>query len=136
MTDEELAAGAVDVLRSCHGENAFLVRAIIELGLDLISRSAGSRHTISTLFRLRATALDHEPFDDSVKGRAVIKSFTGEFQEVGDRLRRNVGPKFNSHITRSGVNDNLWGGGVGGFFHRSGIRRIESLGNTRAKTCQ
>lgn len=79
MTDKELATSAVDVLRSCHRENTFLVRAIIELGLDLISRSTGAGHPAGPLFGFRATALDHETFEHTVKSSAVIKSFTGEF---------------------------------------------------------
>ena len=79
MTDKELATSAVDVLRSRHRENAFLVRAIIELGLDLISRSTGAGHTVGPLFGFRATALDHETFENTVKGCTIIKSFTGEF---------------------------------------------------------
>ena len=79
MTDKELATSAVDVLRSCHRENAFLVRAIIELGLDLISRSTGAGHTVGPLFGFRATALDHETFKNTVKGSAIIEPFTREF---------------------------------------------------------
>ena len=79
VADEELAAGAVRVARARHGEHALHVGAVVELGLDHVAGSAGAGGAAGADLGVGATALDHEALDDSVKGRTVIKSFTGEF---------------------------------------------------------
>src|SRR5688572_10073548 len=68
--DEELAARAVRALRAGHGEDAPLVRRVVELRLQ--ARAAGAAGAVGGARRLLVlgvgvAALDHEPGDHAVE---------------------------------------------------------------------
>src|SRR5262249_6212567 len=68
--DEELAVGAVGVLRARHGAHAAHVRLGIELGGEVgIARAAGAG-------ALGAAGLGHEAVDDAVEDNAVVETLT------------------------------------------------------------
>ena len=119
VTNEELAPGAIWVGRPGHGEDALGVRTVIKLGFDLVPRAAGAGLAFAAGFGVRATALDHEAFDDAVESGLIVKSFAGELQEVVDGARGDFGPEFDSHVAGRGVDNRAWGGG---FIHGFGGR--------------
>ena len=82
------------------------MRLVVKLGLDLVTRAAGA----PAGFRLgvpgqRIAALNHEVFDDAMKGRAVVKTLTRELLEIFNRLRRDVDPEFDYHFARGSFDD-------------------------------
>ena len=106
MTDEKLAAGGIGIVRAGHGNDAAHVRAVIELGLDLVTRPARAPQVfLARVLGQRVAALNHETFDDPVKTSAVIKAFLGEGFEILDGLGRDLGPEFDDHFTFGGVDD-------------------------------
>ena len=61
VADEELAAGGVRVLRAGHGDDAAVVGAVVELGLDLVAGIAGAPAQFpARILGERVAALDHE----------------------------------------------------------------------------
>ena len=119
VTNEELAPGAIGIGRPGHGEDALGVRTVIKLGFDLVARAAGAGLAFAAGLSVRATALDHEAFDDAVESGLIVKSFAGELQEVVDGARGDFGPEFDSHVAGRGVDNRPWGGG---FVHGFGGR--------------
>jgi hypothetical protein len=83
QANKKLGAGGIGILRSSHRQNAGLMRRRIELRFDLIPRAACARP-------LRASALDHESFDDSMKNYTVIKADLSQAQEILDMTRGQV----------------------------------------------
>src|SRR6185295_4043239 len=77
--DEELRAVRVRS-RVRHRERAPDHLVIVDLVLEHIAGPARSGS-------LRAASLDHEVWDDTVKGEAVVEAFRGQLAEVGDGIR-------------------------------------------------
>src|SRR5882672_1028808 len=96
MADEELAAGRIGVRRARHRQDPAHVRRVVELGLDLVARTAGAG-------ALRATALDHEARDRAVEHGAVVEALFGELDEVVDVPRRLVREELERHRARAGL---------------------------------
>src|SRR5438309_10665716 len=97
--DEELRAGGVGIWPARHRDYAALVTVIVELGLDIVTRSALAVAVFfCRVFRIRIAALDHESFDDPVENRPVVKALACEFLEVFDRVRCCIGPKLYHHV--------------------------------------
>src|SRR5436305_307373 len=77
------------------------MRAVIEFGFDLVTRTAGAPTMFSAgILRQRIAALDHEAFHNAMKSRAVIKAFLGKGLEVLHRLGRDIRPELHHHFTR------------------------------------
>jgi hypothetical protein len=83
--DEELAVGAVRVLRAGHGGDAALVRLAAEFGRKV--GLVGSPHAASR----RIAALGHEAVDDAVEDDAVVETLLGQLLDAGDMARREIG---------------------------------------------
>src|SRR4051812_17267119 len=82
--DEELAVGAVGVLRARHRRDSAHVRLAREFGREVgLVRSA---HAAAG----RVAALGHEAEDDAVEDHAVVKAFLGELADARDMARREV----------------------------------------------
>ena len=75
VADEKLAAGRVGTLRAGHRDDAARVRAVIELGLDIV---AGIAHAplgfFGRVLGVGVAALDHEVLDDPGENRCHRKS--------------------------------------------------------------
>ncbi len=114
VADEKLRAGGIRVLRPRHGKDAARVRAVIELGLDLVTGVARAPHGfLAWVFGQRIAALNHEILDDAMKAGAVVESLIGEFLEIGDCVRRDLGPEFDDHGAFSRVDNGHFAGAVG-----------------------
>jgi hypothetical protein len=83
---EELTARGIFMNRTRHGDDALLVRTIVELRGEFPLRSAGA-------ITLRAAALNHEARNDAVKTGAQVKTLLGKFLEVCHVVGRNIVPK-------------------------------------------
>ena len=114
VTDKELRAGRVWAGRAGHREDAAHVGLGVELRFDLPAGTAGTGHTFFADFGVGATALDHEALDDAMKCSAVIKTGTGEFLEVFNRLGGDVGPERDGQFAVGGLDDGVFLGGSGG----------------------
>ena len=113
--DEELAAGAVGVLGARGGEHAPDVRAVVELGLDLVAGIAGApAGFVRDVFGERVAALDHEAFHDAMERGAVVEPLAGELLEVLDVAGGDVGPELDDHLAVAGVDEGDFVGGGGG----------------------
>src|SRR5438105_5675286 len=92
--DEKLRAGRIRIGFARHRDYSALVRMIIDLGFDFVTRAA---RAVAILFGrvlgIRIAALDHESFNDPVKNCSVVKSGARELLEILDRVWRGVGPK-------------------------------------------
>ena len=98
-TDEELRAGRVRIRFARHRDHAALMRMIVKLGFDLVTRTTCSVAVLfCRIFRIRVAALDHESFDDPVENRPVIESLACQFLEVLNCVWRGIGPKLHHHI--------------------------------------
>src|SRR5438552_10769241 len=94
MTDKELAAGRIRIIRSRHGKNAAVVLAIVEFGLDFVARIARSPlGFLAGILCQRIAALNHKILNDTMETSAVIESLPGKGLEVFDRFRRHIRPK-------------------------------------------
>src|SRR5207244_5714169 len=91
--DEKLTAGRIGIARARHGKNTALMAAIIKFRFDFVARIAGS---VATLLRRilcqRIAPLNHETFDNAVKGCAIVKSRARQFlrseeRRVGKEIR-------------------------------------------------
>ena len=101
--DEELRAGGVGIWPARHRDHAALVTVIVELGLDIVTRSAFAVAVFfCRVFRIRIAALNHESFDDPVENGPVVKALAREFLEVFDRVRCRISPKLHHHIAFAG----------------------------------
>src|SRR6185369_6598152 len=75
VADEELAAGGIRIARPSHRDDAPLVFAGVELGVDRIARAAlAVGRFLRGILRVRLAALDHETVDDAMERGAVIKT--------------------------------------------------------------
>jgi hypothetical protein len=97
--DEKLAASGIGIRGASHGENAAHVGTFIEFGFDLVPGTAGAPHGfLAGILGERIATLDHEAFDDAMKGGAVVKTFAGKCFEVLDGLWCDVRPKLHDHF--------------------------------------
>lgn len=89
MGDEELAATGVGAgVGHAQGTGRVALRIrCTQFALDLVSRSAGTGLASGTLFRIRATTLDHEIIDHAMESEVVVEPFLDELDKVGDRGR-------------------------------------------------
>ena len=79
---------------------------VIKLGIDFVTRIAGAKpRFVIWVFGQRITALNHETFNDAMKRRAIIKSFSREGFKIFNRLGRDVRPKLDNHFTFGGFYD-------------------------------
>jgi len=78
-----------------------------------VARAAGAR-------ALRATALDHEIVDHTVKSQSIIKPLAGQLFEISNRFGCFVSEKFNTNLALVGSK--------GGDFHREGAFLNAELG--------
>jgi len=92
------------------------MRPVIEFRGDTIAGTANSIAAFfRRIFRIRITALDHEPLDNTVKGGAVIKAFPCQFLEILHGLGSDFRPKFRDHLAGAGFQ-------YGDFFSRRSHR--------------
>lgn len=108
VTKKELAAGRIRMSGARHRDHAANVRLGIELGLDLVTRITGARHSAFAFAGVGATALDHETFDDAMERGAIIKFLAREFLEVLDRFGRDVRPEGERHFTVGSLDDGVF----------------------------
>ncbi len=73
--DEKLRSSGIWIIRSGRRQNAQFVRHVVELGVDLVSGSAGA-------LSVGATALDHEGLDDPVKNQIIVVADFGQGNKV------------------------------------------------------
>ncbi len=83
---EELTARGIFMNRTRHGDDALLVRTIVELGDEFPLGSAGA-------IALRAAALNHQAGNDPVKPGAQVKTLLGKFLKVCHMVGRNIFPE-------------------------------------------
>ena len=106
QADEKLAARRVGILRARHGQDTAHVRFLIKLCLNLVARSAGAPPPFGAgIFGQRIAALNHETFDDAMKGRAIIKALARQLFEILDGIGRHVRPECHHHFALSSFND-------------------------------
>src|SRR5438270_6105090 len=90
-TNEKLRARRIRIGFARHRDYSALVRMIIELGFDFVTRAACAVAILfGRIFRIRIAALDHESFNDPVKNCAVVKSGARELLKILDGARRGV----------------------------------------------
>ena len=85
--DEELAVGAVGILRARHGGGAADVRLSGEFGRKI--GLVGAAHAGAG----RIAALRHEAVDDAVEDDVVVKALLGQLADPLDMLRGEIGAK-------------------------------------------
>ena len=79
---------------------------VVELGIDAVARPAGAPDILRRRhFGQRVAALDHKALDNAMETGAIVESSFGEFFEIGDRIRRGLGPESDDHLTLRGVDD-------------------------------
>src|SRR3546814_8625162 len=88
--DEELAVGAVRILGARHRAGAAHMRLVVELGIQLLARTAGA-------IAARIAGLGHEALDHPVELHAVIKTFAHQFLDAGDMVNRKSTRLNSSH---------------------------------------
>jgi hypothetical protein len=99
IANEELAARAVGIVGPGHRDDAPLVRkgignaVFLEFAFDAVARSAIAA-------AIRIAALDHEAFDDAMKGQAVIKAFIHQLDKVRAGVRRRLVIQLNLNIAK------------------------------------
>jgi len=83
--DEELAVGAVRILRARHRTNAPNVRLAAELGgkVGLVGAAGAAAGGVA--------ALRHEAVDHPMKDDLVVKAFVGQRADPRDVARREIG---------------------------------------------
>src|SRR5256885_5816107 len=101
--DEELRAGAVRIVGSCHGHDPAAMGLGVELRLQLVARAA---HAVLALLvgilRVGISSLDHESRYDTVKERLVVESGLGERDEIlHDKTDRKSTRLNSSHLVIS-----------------------------------
>src|SRR5262245_48160504 len=97
--DEELRTCGVRILAASHRKHAKIVAMIVELGLDVVPRSAFAVTVLfCRIFRIRIATLDHEAFYDPVESRPVIKALACQFLKIIDRVSCGISPKLHHHI--------------------------------------
>ena len=90
--DEELAVGAVRVLRPGHRAGAANVRLTREFRLQVRQIRAVESSPC------RIAALRHEAGDDTVEHDAVVETLVGERGNALDMLGRQVGPQLDDDV--------------------------------------
>jgi hypothetical protein len=89
-TDEELGTGTVRIVGARHRKDAPLVRFTVELCFDLVSGAAHAMRGAVGILAVRVAPLDHEFWNHSMKGGAVVKAFFGQFDEVFHMAGRDI----------------------------------------------
>src|SRR5207237_8202406 len=85
--EEELRAGGVGIRPARHRDHAALVTVIVELGLDIVTRSAFAVAVLfCRVFRIRTAAPNHESFDDPVQNAPGLKALARDVLDVFDRV--------------------------------------------------
>src|SRR6185437_2516852 len=79
--DEELAVGAVGVLRARHAQRAAHEMRRIELGLELLARATSA-------VAARIAGLRHEAFDHAMEDDAVIEALARQLLDARYRVGR------------------------------------------------
>ena len=106
--DEELAVGAVRVLRAGGTHRAAHERLLVELGHDVaLARAAGAGAG-------GIAGLGHEARDDAVEDDAVVEPSLGQLLDPGDVLGRHVGQELDQHAAARGQLDDERVVGIGG----------------------
>lgn len=104
QANEKLAARGVRVLGTGHGDDSFDMGTVVKFGLNLVSGSACADLRV-IFFAQGVAALDHKPFDDTMKSGSVIKSFAGELDEIFDCFWSNLRPELEFHGSGVGCDD-------------------------------
>lgn len=90
--DEKLASARVRTARVGHRQRHRLVRQLS--GVLILDGAAGGATGASAgahrLFRVGASKLNHEVWNDAVKVQAVVKTLLGEVQKIAGRQRHLV----------------------------------------------
>ena len=130
VAEEKLAAGGIGMGRARHGNDAADVGLVIELGLNLVARSAGPRHPALAFAGVGAAALDHEPFDDAMESGPIVEFFASEFLEIFDCFRCDIWPEGEGHFTVGSLDDGVFRSGFGSAHkRRSEPRAFQSRKN-------
>src|SRR5579859_7737898 len=83
VANKELRAGGIGIAAAGHGNDAVLVRMVVQFGLDGIARTAGAPGAfLAGVFGQGIAALDHKTLDDAVKAGAVVKALARKFLEI------------------------------------------------------
>src|SRR5687768_18077326 len=90
--DEELAVGAVRILRARHRGGAADVGLAAELGPEV--GLVGTAHAAPG----RVAALGHEAGDDAVEDDPVVETFLDQLPYPGDVPGREIGPKLDDDV--------------------------------------
>ena len=97
VADEELATRGIGIHRPGHRDDAALMgEGVIdpigpEFAFDGVARSSGA-------VAARASALDHETFDDAVEGQSVIETLGNEGGEIIRGYRRRFAVEFDLDV--------------------------------------
>src|SRR6476659_6727981 len=89
-TDEKLGPGTVRIVGARHREDAPLVRFAVELCFDLVSGAAHAMRGPVGILAVWIASLDHEFWNYSMKGGAVVKPFLGQVDEVFHMAGRDI----------------------------------------------
>src|SRR5579884_691485 len=114
------------MLGASHGNNAALVRAVVEFGLDLVTGTAGAPACFGVrIFGERVATLNHETLNDAVKTGAVVKTFSRQRLEIFNGSGCDVRPEFKDHFAFGGedVSDfvhKIYGSFAGAFLSSAG----------------
>ena len=103
--------------------------AFVEFGFDFVAGVASAPSGfLGEVLGFWVAALNHEAFDNSVKGSVLVKAFFGEFFEVFNGLGRDVAPEFDGHFSLTGFDD-------GDFLRRGRRQRRRRLGGRGGRGC-
>ena len=106
QANEELAARRIRVLGAGHGNDSGHMMALIEFCFHIMVGAAASPHRfLAGVLAERIAALNHETLDDAMKSGAIVETIFRQLDEVGDRVRRDVGPEFDHHLAGGRFND-------------------------------
>src|SRR3990172_6919449 len=100
---EKLGTRAVGTLRPCHGNYPPLVGNVVELGLNHMSRAAGSVLPFIVALGQGVPALNHKTGNNPVEYGSIVKTPRRELYEVFHVLRRDVGKKLNLYLSVLGL---------------------------------
>src|SRR5262245_24106489 len=77
---------------------------VVKFSVDLVPRVACAVFVLlRDVFGLGIASLNHETFDDAMKGSAVIESLARQLLEVFHRFWRHIGPELGHHFARGGL---------------------------------
>ena len=96
-----------------HGRFGQEHRRRIELGVDVLARTARAPCRRRAGDGVRIAALDHEPGNHAVELRAVVEALLGKVDEVLHMVRGDVGKETDVDLARAGMQFGDLGGLLG-----------------------